>query len=332
MTAPGSAANPGPAGASGRSAPIVIQTEELDGVCRDWLSERCRVVECAPDDPRLNGLLGEAAGLVVRTYTKVNRGLLDRAPRLKVVGRAGVGIDNIDVAACRARGIEVVHTPDANTQAVVELVTAFMLDALRPRRLLTEPLDSGAWRRERAGLVAPRQLSELSLGILGLGRVGKGVARVAGAIGMRVIYNDVIEIAPEKRAGAAPVAQKELFSSADVLSVHIDDRPGNRGFVSAELIGLLKPDAILINTSRGFVVDTPALGAWLRRDPSAQAFVDVHEPEPIPAGYPLLDLPNARLTPHIGAATAAAHRNMSWVVRDVWLVLSGEKPQFPAPR
>lgn len=312
--------------------PLVIQTEDLDDVCRLWLGERCEVVSCASEDPKFAGLLAKADGLVVRTYTRVNAELLARAPRLKVVGRAGVGLDNIDVPACRARGVTVVSTPDANTRAVVELVTAFMLDALRPRAFVERAMEIGEWKRVRKEMLAPRQLADLTLGIVGLGRVGSGVARVGAAMNMRVVYAEVREIEEGKRSGASPVSHEELFETADIISVHVDDRASNREVVNAALLAKGKPGLVFINTSRGFVIDNEALAEFLKANPGAQAILDVHEPEPFPAGYPLLGLANAHLTPHIGAATATAHRNMSWVVRDVWRVLSGEKPEFAAER
>lgn len=310
--------------------PFVVVTEELDEACRLWLAERCEVEACPSEDARFGELIGRAGGLVVRTYTQVDSALLAKAPGLRVVGRAGVGLDNIDIAACRARGVEVVHTPDANTRAVVELVTAFMLDALRPREYLDKPLALKEWKSVRSGMVAPRQLAELTLGILGLGKVGGGVARVGAAMQMPVLFHDVRDISGEARWGAQPVSADDLFARCDVVSVHVDERASNRGLVGAALLARLKPGAMLINTSRGFVIDASAAAAWLKRDPSAMAILDVHDPEPFGADYPLLGLPNARLTPHIGAATRLAHRNMSWVVRDVWRVLSGEKPEFCA--
>jgi D-3-phosphoglycerate dehydrogenase len=314
------------------SRPLVVQTEALDEACRDWLRERCEIVPSAPEDGEaFVDLMSRAEGLLVRTYTRVDGELLARAPKLRVVGRAGVGVDNIDVAACRARGVEVVYTPDANTRAVVELVTAFMLDALRPRVSLDRALALADWKNLRASVVAPRQLAGMTLGILGLGRVGKGLARVGRAMDMRVLYHDLAEIPESDRQGAQSVGVEELFSQAEILSVHIDNRPGNRRFVDGEKLSLLPAGAMFINTSRGFVVDDVALALWLRKNSGARAVLDVHDPEPFTSEYPLLGLANARLTPHIGAATAQAHRNMSWVVRDVWRVLSGERAQFPAP-
>jgi phosphoglycerate dehydrogenase-like enzyme len=320
---------------------IVIQSEELSDEAASWLGERCDLRVCRFDDPAFEGLLSKADGLVVRTYTRVDETLLVRAPRLKVVGRAGVAVDNIDVEACRARGVEVVHTPDANTRAVVELVTAFLLDAIRPRVFLDRSLSKDEWKRARADLVGDRQACQMTLGVLGFGRIGSKIARVGQALGMRVVYCDVREI-PESQRGyeadgdgehgrAQPVSFEKLFELSDVVTVHVDNRSENRRIVNLEALKRLPPGAILINTSRGFVVDPLGVASWLRDDPSAQAILDVHDPEPIEASDPLLGLPNAHLSPHIGAATRLAHANMSWVVRDVLRVLRGEEPEFPAP-
>jgi phosphoglycerate dehydrogenase-like enzyme len=310
---------------------LVIQTEHLSEDASRWLAQRCELVKCAADDAQFKSLLHRAAGLVVRTYTVVDDALLEKAPKLKVVARAGAGLDNIDVNACRRRGIEVVYAPDANTQAVVEYVIALMFDHLRPRLAINRSIDSSEWSSLREETVGLRQLSELTLGSLGLGRVGKGLARAAGGIGMNVIYNDVMDIVPAERFGAEPVDVRTLFATADVLSVHVDGRSANRGFVNAELLGQLNSQAILINSARGFVVDNLPLAAWLKSNPGATALLDVHEPEPFGSEYPLLGLPNAKLYPHLASRTHTAMNNMSWVVRDVVAVLEGRKPESAAP-
>ncbi len=314
------------------SRPMVIQTEQLEPGPSAWLAERCELVVCPyTETERLSGLLGRAQGLIVRTYTKVNRELLARAPNLKVVARAGVALENIDLGACRERGVQVVHTPGANTRAVVELVTAFMLDALRPRATLTGPVPAPRWHELRNQMTAPKQLSDLTLGIWGFGRIGSAMARVGAALDMRVIYNDLIEIPEGARSGARPVPVSELLGGSDILTVHVDFRPGNRMLVNAEACRQMKPEVVFINTSRGLVVDPGAVAAFMRGHPKAQSIIDVHDPdEPIGPGYPLLGIPNVRLTPHIASGTETAKTNMSWVVRDVWRVLSGEAPEFPA--
>lgn len=314
------------------AGPLVIQTEHLDAQSARWLGERCQLVVCPHDDPGFEAALADAEGLVVRTYTQVNQSLLECAPKLRVVGRAGVGLDNIDLIACRARNISVVYTPDANTQAVVEYVFALMLDDLRPRVTIDRALPPAQWNQLRQDTVGRRQLNELTLGLLGLGRVGRGVARAASAIGCPVIYHDLLDVPINHRHGGQPVGVEELFAAADVLSIHIDGRPSNRGFVSEHLLSRMKKDVLLLNTSRGFVVDNLSLARFMRGRPQSRAMLDVHEPEPVTADSPLLGLPNVRLYPHLASRTQTAMANMSWVVRDVWAVLQGMAPSFPAPR
>jgi len=303
----------------------------LSAEAAQWLARRCNLVVCSHDDPKFSEVVAEAVGLVVRTYTTVDQRLLDGAPKLKVVGRAGAGLDNIDIAACRARSVEVVYTPDANTQAVVEYVITLLSNALRPRVTLTTPVNSDDWKYLRAQTVGQRQMSDLTLGLLGLGRVGKRLAEVAGAIGMNVIYNDLLEVPLDQRFGARSVDVQQLFTESDVVSLHVDGRDSNRCFVDAELMSRMKPDVVFINTSRGFVVDSSALADFLRAHPQALAMLDVHEPEPFDSDYPLLGISNARLYPHLASRTEAAMLNMSWVVKDVAAVLEGENPRYSAP-
>ena len=298
--------------------PTVIQTEHLSPAAAAWLGERARLVAAAAGSPGFAAAAPEAQGLVVRTYTRVDDALLDRLPRLRVVGRAGVGLDNVDVEACRRRGIACFNTPDANTQAVVEYVTCLLCDALRPRLFLEQPVSRARWDEIRQEVVGQRQMSDLSLGILGTGRIGRRVAEVARAIGFTVRCCDLIEVPERDRHGAAQVDAATLFAESDVITVHVDGRASNAGFVGASLVARMRPEAVFINTSRGFVVDHAALADWLRANPGAQALLDVHDPEPFDASNPLLGLPNAHLAPHLASRTDAAMEAMSWVVRDVW--------------
>ncbi|MAH65981.1 MAG: hypothetical protein CMJ27_06275 [Phycisphaerae bacterium] len=312
-------------------SPLVVRTEHLDPDAEAWIAERCAFAVAAPGDETFDGLADRIVGLVVRTYTDVDSTLLDRLPALRVVARAGVGVDNIDVAACRARGVEVVHTPDANTQAVVEYVTALLCDAIRPRLLLDSAVDADRWKAIRAEVCGERQMNEMTLGILGLGRIGRRIASVAGAIGFNVLYHDLIDIAEPARAGAEPVSMETLLSESDVLTIHVDGRASNRELIDAGTLRRLKPDAVLLNTSRGFVVRQDDLASWLAGRPEAQAILDVHAEEPFAADDPLIALPNAHLAPHLASRTRTAMANMSWVVRDLWRVLEGEPPHHPAP-
>lgn len=304
--------------------PIVVITESLTADPLAWLGERATVVMAGPGSPEFEAAMADADALVVRTYTRVDAALLSRSPRLRVVGRAGVGLDNVDVEACAARGVAVVNTPDANTDAVVEFVVASMLDATRPRGYLDRALDPVAWNELRADLVAPRQLAGSTLGVLGLGRIGSRVAAVGAALGMRAICHDLRDLAASERHGAETVSMPRLLAESDFLTVHVDGRASNRGLIGHDAFAAMKEDVVFINTSRGFVVDAQACADFMRARPEAQALLDVHEPEPIPVEYPLLMMPNVYLTPHIASATQRAKDAMSWVVRDVWGVLAGD--------
>lgn len=312
----------------------VIVTEELDEAKAAWLGERLELVRHRFDAPGFSGALAGADGLVVRTYTRVDAGLLAQAPKLRVVGRAGVGLDNVDVAACRAAGVEVVHTPDANTQAVVEYVIGLLLDRFRPRTDL--PADAGdagffALRKTEVG----EELAGKTLGIVGFGRIGKRLGRAAAALGVRVLATDVLPEA-KLRAAAADhpwefLPEAELLGRSDVVTLHADGRAANRHMIAGPQLARLRPDALFVNAARGFLVDAEALAGWLRDHPAGSAALDVHDPEPPPAGSPLRGLPNARLLPHLASRTTTALANMSAVVEDVDRVLRGEAPRFPAP-
>lgn len=311
--------------------PLLIVTEGLDQGPATWLSGRARIERCSPQDPSFKEFADLAEGLIVRTYTRVDHHLLARLPKLKIVGRAGVGLDNIDVRACRERGVEVVHTPDANTQAVVEYVTSLLCDALRPRLVLPGPVSTERWHELRREVVAERQMDDLTLGILGLGRIGRRVAEVAAAIGFRVRFNDLMPVDRLGPTAAEPVDVETLFAESDVISLHVDGRASNRRFVDRRLIALLKPGAVLLNTCRGMVLDHEALAAHLAANPGSQALLDVHDPEPPTEDNPLWSRPNAHLMPHLASRTRRATENMSWVVRDVMAVLEGRPPRHPAP-
>lgn len=312
--------------------PLVLVTEGSDPKPLAWLKEHARVLEAGPDSIEFNAALPDVVGMVVRTYTRVTAALLDRCPKLKVVGRGGVGLESIDVAACRARGVQVVYSPDANTLAVGDFVFGYVLQMLRPwaffKERTYEPKEFKHIRNTQRGV----QLNELTIGILGMGRVGKRVGKIAAnGYDMRVIYNDLLDVQSQLKFPATPVDKATLFREADIVSLHVDMKAGNERLVSTPLLSLMKPTAILINTSRGEVLDDAALAAAIRDKKIAGAAIDVFDPEPPRADYPLLGFDNVLLTPHMAARTLTAIENMSWVVRDVVEVLNGRAPKYPAP-
>ncbi|MCA9299966.1 MAG: hypothetical protein KDA28_12920 [Phycisphaerales bacterium] len=299
----------------------IIVTEALDPDAMALLESGATVVRCEPDALRDSADLMDAVAIVIRTYARIDEGILDRAPALRVVGRAGVGLDNVDVEACAARGVTVLNTPDANTQAVVEYVVSIVMNDLRPLVRLREPLSLASWRTLRESSIAPRELSECLVGVLGLGRIGSRLASTFESLGARVQYHD---LEPKARVGA--VDFDALLSTSDILTIHVDGRASNRGLIEARAASILKPDGLLINTSRGFVIDDDALASHLMRNPGARAVLDVHDPEPVTSANPLLSLDNATLLPHLGAGTLAAKRAMSAVVADVLDALRGSGP------
>ncbi|HXD88924.1 MAG TPA: NAD(P)-dependent oxidoreductase [Urbifossiella sp.] len=312
--------------------PLVVVTEDTDSAPLAWLKEHARVVEAAPDSPEFAAALSEMVGLVVRTYTKVNAALLARCLKLRVVGRGGVGLENIDVPACRARGVEVVYTPDANTHAVGDFVFGYALQLLRPwaffRDRVYEPKEFKHVRDTQRGV----ELDALTIGILGMGRIGRRVGHIAAnGFGMKVIYNDILDVHSQLKFPATSVDRPTLFREADIVTLHVDMRPGNEHLVGAPLLALMKPTAILINACRGEVLDDNALAAAIREKRIAGAAIDVFAPEPPRPDYPLLGFENVLLTPHMAARTYRAIENMSWVVRDVMEVLGGRRPRYPAP-
>jgi len=325
--------------------PKVLITERLDEECAAWLAGRAEVVWVPHDDPRkLAEALPGAEGMVVRTYTQVDAALLEQAPKLNVVGRAGVGLDNFDLPACEAAGVRVVYTPDANTQAVVEYVTGLMIDHVRPKTPLPPPPPE-----ERAGKQADMQyaalfhamrktevgtqLDEMTLGLMGFGRIGKRLGQVAQAIGMNLRVCDLLPEVELRKAVDYPFTyctHEELYAGSDVVSVHVDGRRENRGLVDAAALDAMRENVLLINAARGMLVDHGALGAWAETRPGATAVLDVHDPEPPAVDFSLHGRENVVLLPHLASRTGTALKNMSWVVRDVAAVLAGDEPNFPA--
>jgi phosphoglycerate dehydrogenase-like enzyme len=312
--------------------PIIVVTEGSDPTPLDWLKARADVREIAYDAPELDAQLLHAQGLVIRTYTRVTDAFLDKCHNLKVVGRGGVGIENIDVAACRRRGVEVVYTPDANTLAVGDFVFGYILQLIRPWNFFKDRAYTPKEFKHIRATVRGRQLNEMTLGLLGMGRVGRRMGQIAAlGFGMRVIYNDLLDVQDQLHFPATPVDKETLYRTSDILSIHVTMLPGNDNLVGRDQIALMKPDAVLINTSRGEVLDAHALADAIREKRLFGAALDVYWPEPPPADFPLLGFDNVLLTPHLAARTGTALENMSWVVRDVLAVLSGERPKYPAP-
>ena len=306
--------------------PVVIQTENLPQECTDWLARRCDLHSCLADSLRFKELLPEVQGLAIRTYTTVDSAMLDAAPNLEVVGRAGVGVDNIDLQSCKERGVTVVHTPDANTESVVEFVLTTMLSQLRSLQQVTSAISQEEWNALRDASLTPKEFSETTIGIIGFGRIGSRLGKLASALGFSVVFYDLRQI--EETHGCLQVPLDTLLTTSDVISIHVDGRHENKHLCNADMLSSMKTDVLFMNSSRGFIVDAYALAEFLLQNQSAHALLDVHDPEPITNGYPLLHVPNTTLFPHLASKTKTAMLNMGWVVKDIVAVLRGEEPSF----
>jgi (S)-sulfolactate dehydrogenase len=259
--------------------------------------------------------LADADALIVRNRTQVDAALLSAAPMLRVVGRLGVGLDNLAMDACAARGIAVIPATGANAQAVAEYVIAAAMLLLRGAYFATTDVAAGRW--PRAGLSGGRELAGRTLGLIGFGSIGRLTGRLARALGMHTIASDpqVPASSPAWVHDATrPCTLDELLVQADVVSLHVPLTPATRHLMNAQRIATMKPDAVLINTSRGGVVDEVALAGALREGRLGGAAIDVFEREPLPAGSPLADCPNLLLTPHIAGVTRESNEHVSSLI------------------
>ena len=266
--------------------------------------------------------------LIVRGRTKVTKDVVARGTHLKVVGRAGVGLDNVDVEAATARKIAVVNAPTSSTVSVAELAIGHMVSLLRHLPEADRSVKAGRWEK---GKLEGRELFGKTLGLLGSGRIGAEVAKRAQAFGMPVIaYDPYLSPATADRLGIRLVEKERLFREADVLSIHAALTPETRGLVGMRELASMKRDAILVNCARGEIIDESALAEALRSGTIAGAALDVFGKEP-PVGSPLMGAPNVVFTPHLGASTVEAQGRAGAIVAEqVMKVLAGQVPEFLA--
>ncbi|MBE8954614.1 MAG: phosphoglycerate dehydrogenase [Quinella sp. 2Q5] len=247
--------------------------------------------------------------LIVRSASKVTADVLARATNLKIIGRAGVGVDNIDVAAATERGIIVINSPDGNTIAATEHTFAMMLAVSRNIPQANQSMHAGAWDRKKFVGV---ELRNKVLGVIGLGRIGAGVAKRAQSFEMNVVaYDPFISEERAKNLGVKLVALDELFKSADFITVHMPLTNQTRGMISLPQMKLMKPTVRLINCARGGIINEQDLATALADGLVAGAAIDVFENEPLAQDSSLRTLPNVILTPHLGASTVEAQIGVS---------------------
>jgi glyoxylate reductase len=271
-----------------------------------------------PDDLRAHAR--EADALLTLVTDPVGADVLDSAPHLKAIANMAVGTDNIDVEAAAARGIAVGNTPDVLTDATADLAFALLLALARRIVPAAAKVRNGEWQTWEPASDLGADLAGATLGIVGWGRIGQAVARRAGGFGMEVVHSS--------RSSGLPLG--ELLERADFVSVHTPLTPETRHLIGTDVLARMKPTALLVNTSRGGVVDQDALRAALHAGEIAGAALDVTEPEPLPADHPLLDAPNLLVVPHIGSATVRTRARMAeMAVENLLAALDGQPMPHP---
>jgi lactate dehydrogenase-like 2-hydroxyacid dehydrogenase len=266
-----------------------------------------------PRDVLLESIQG-AEGVLTLLTDRVDDEFLDRAgPDLKVVSNFAVGFDNIDVAACTARKIPVGNTPGVLTETTADLAWALLMAAARRLPEGDHYVRDGRWKTWGPMLLMGPDVHGSTLGVVGFGRIGQAVARRAQGFGMTILYHDLARANPavEAELGATFMPLEELLPKADFVSLHVNLSPQTQGLINAERLRWMKPTAILVNTSRGPVVDSMALVDALRDGVIAAAGLDVTDPEPLPADHPLIGLDNCLVVPHIASASRATRGKMA---------------------
>lgn len=296
--------------------PLVLVTHTLPNGWLDLLKDRCRMIHGPQDadrlSPQLESNLPEAEGLFTLLTINVDDELLARAPKIKVVSNMAVGYDNIDLQSCNRRGIPVGNTPGVLIDGTADLTMAIMLAAAR--RLFEANMDArqGKWKTWSPTGWLGKDLRNATLGLVGMGQIGTAVAERAHGFGMDLLFSDpnpCKEVAD--RLGAKHVPIDVLLQGSDFVSLHIPLTPETRGLMNKDTLRRMKSSAILVNTSRGPIVDSDALLQALREDWIAGAALDVTDPEPLPPDHPLFSQHNCLIVPHIGSATWNTRKQMA---------------------
>ena len=264
--------------------------------------------------------------LIVRGRTKVTKDVLANATNLKVVGRAGVGVDNIDVSEATARKVLVVNAPSASTVSVAELAIGHMISWCRFLPQADKSFKEGKWEKKQ---FEGREIYGKTLGLIGSGRIGAEVAKRAQAFGMMVIaFDPYLPPGVAQKINVALVDKETVLRQSDFISIHAALTPETRGMIGAKDFSMMKKTAVLVNCARGEIVQEAALADALKTGALAGAALDVYEKEP-PVGSPLLSAPHIVFTPHLGASTHEAQTRAGAVIADqVMKALDGKKPDF----
>jgi D-3-phosphoglycerate dehydrogenase len=253
-------------------------------------------------------LVKDVEAMVVRSETKITRVLIEAAPKLRVVGRAGVGVDNVDVEAATQRGIVVMNTPSGNTISTAELTFSMLMALARKIPQANASMKAGEWNRKAFQGV---ELYNKTLGILGMGRIGTEVARRAIVFGMRVLaYDPYLTLSRANALQVELVELDEIFARCDFITVHMPMSDETRGMINAAAFAKMKPGARVLNCARGGIINEADLYEAVKSGKLAGAALDVYETEPLPKDFPLRELPQVIMTPHLGASTEEAQENV----------------------
>lgn len=307
----------------------VLLYEDMHRAGVDLLAQKTEIVMAKSlDENTLVEQVKDIDAIVIRANGSVTARIMDAAPRLKVIGRHGVGVEAIDLAAAKARGIVVCNTPDANVESVAEQAVGFMIVLSKQIQRADKAIRQGRWnvRYEYIG----QEMLGRTIGLVGMGRIGSRVAEICNlGFRMPVIYYDVVRYPfIEEKLEARQVTLDELLGQADIISVHVPLLPSTRNILGREQFTKMKKGAILINTARGGVLDEEAMIEALKSGHLGGAGLDVYAVEPTPADNPLLSLENVILSPHMAAHTDDALKAMSMIASDILRVLEGKEPAF----
>lgn len=300
--------------------PRVLVREQIAASGLELLRSRFDVVEDSESD--LATIIDQFDAILVRSATRLDAALIDRATRLKVIGRAGVGVDNVDLEAATRRGIVVANAPEATVVSAAEHAIALLLALARNVPQAHAALMSGTWSRERFAGV---ELTGKTLGVLGLGRIGRQVARRANGLGMRVIaYDPFVSVERFRELGVEPATTlDDVYEAADVITLHLPLNDKTRGLLGSDAFSRMRDGVRIVNTARGGLVDEAALVEAIRAGKVAGAALDVFEVEPY-AG-PLLELEQVVVTPHLAGSTTEAQDRAGVVIAEqVVAALEGE--------
>jgi D-3-phosphoglycerate dehydrogenase / 2-oxoglutarate reductase len=315
---------------AGRFKVLMYESMHQEGT--KLLESKCELIYAQSfEEAHLLSLVPDVDALVIRANGAVTGAILEAAPRLKVIGRHGVGLDCIDLAAAKQRGVMVVYTPTANTQSVAEHFVGLAITLAKKLRSADQALRAGRWQA-RYELIGS-ELRGKTLGVLGFGRIGQQTARICHlGFNMPVIYYDVINYPDAEAAlGARHLEMAEVFKQADFISINLPLLPSTQGCVNAQMLSLMKPSAFLLNMARGPIWNEADVYQALAAGRIAGVGADVYAQEPASADNPLFKLDSFVGSPHMSAHTEEAMIKMSLVARDVLAVLECNKPQFPVP-